>query len=225
MTVAEEQPQNAENVRQGNTRHAKRHRTLAHKWRLVSLPNKLIVIATVIIAISNGIYTFVALRTLREIRASSSDTHDLAVAAGNEAISSGKQAEAAKAQSEQAKAQTDKMAESLTKTDDLIRQATEQTKASNRVAKASEDAASLGRNNLELSRDSLHVQQRPWVGVDFVSGTFEDGIIKATAKFKNYGKSPAFRLTYHSVFDIKQPSILLKYNFTDARRTERGERG
>jgi hypothetical protein len=78
MTLTEEQPQNAESTAQSNSRKPKRHRTLAQKWRLVSLPNKLIVLATLVIAVSNGAYTFVALRTLREIKGSSSDTHSLA---------------------------------------------------------------------------------------------------------------------------------------------------
>ena len=102
MAVTEEQPENAESGTRADTRMAKPHRTLTQKWRLISLPNKIIALATVIIACSNFFYTVVALRTLSEIRSSSKDTHDLAVAAGKQAGDTHDLAEAAKGQIAQA---------------------------------------------------------------------------------------------------------------------------
>jgi hypothetical protein len=127
---------------------------LAHKWRLVSLNNKMVVGFTGVIAVATVLYTIVAGWQLYEIHSGAKDTHDLAVAAG-------KQADAAKAQSEQAKAQTEKMTESLSKTDELIRQATEQAKATNRLAQQAKRQADIAVNTLEA-------EERPWLGIDHI---------------------------------------------------------
>src|SRR6266446_1071593 len=61
-----------------------RQRTLGQRWRLISLPNKLMVIATIVIAIATAVNLFVAIAMWREMRASGTDTHELAVSAGKQ---------------------------------------------------------------------------------------------------------------------------------------------
>jgi len=56
-------------------------RTVVQKWRLTSFSNKVIVVATIVIAIANVIYTVISLLTLAEIRSGSGDTHRLSLAA------------------------------------------------------------------------------------------------------------------------------------------------
>jgi hypothetical protein len=55
------------------------------KWVQVAVHEKINVLLTLAIACSTTIYTCVPAKTLKEIRSSSSDTHDLAVAAKNQA--------------------------------------------------------------------------------------------------------------------------------------------
>jgi hypothetical protein len=76
-----------------------------------------------------------------EMHSSSGDTHDLAVAAGQ-------QATAANTQSQQAIAQTSNMAASLTKTDDLIRQATAQARATNDLAREAKRSADIAKTTM-----------------------------------------------------------------------------
>jgi type II secretory pathway component PulM len=85
MTGTEYKPENSIRAKDADTNKPKRHRTLLQKWDLLTLANKLIVIATIVIAVANSMYTVIALKTLREIQNSSSDTQSLASAANKEA--------------------------------------------------------------------------------------------------------------------------------------------
>jgi hypothetical protein len=63
----------------------RRHRTLKQKWALVSLNNQLTVIATLVIALATVVNLGVAVAMWNEMRKSGTDTHDLAVAANQQA--------------------------------------------------------------------------------------------------------------------------------------------
>jgi hypothetical protein len=83
MTVSKDESKNPIRAKEAGANKSKRHRTLSQKWRLLTLANKLIVIAT--IAIADSMYTWIALKTLREIQNGSSDTQHLAASANKEA--------------------------------------------------------------------------------------------------------------------------------------------
>jgi hypothetical protein len=100
-----------------------------------------------------------------------------------------------------------------TYTKDVSEKALDQSKATNRLAKSSEATVAVARDNLKLAESSLEVQQRPWVGVLGVNGSFENGVMKCVATLKNYGKSPAFHVTYHSSWSAEQPIVNFGYVF------------
>lgn len=158
----------------------KRHRGLAQRWRLVSLPNKLIVLATIVIAIANGTYTFVALRTLGEIRSGSKDTHDLAISAGKQA---------------------DK-AETISAS---IGQAVRAMVTGNKQAKDSMDKANAQNNAaLDATIASSHLDQRAWVYVSNPSLIQRPGQWPViTLDIINSGKTPASNVSYLQSSDIQ----------------------
>src|ERR1017187_2636582 len=83
MTVSKDESKNPIRAKEAGANKSKCHRTLSQKWRLLTLANKLIVIAT--IAIADSMYTWIALKTLREIQNGSSDTQHLPASANKEA--------------------------------------------------------------------------------------------------------------------------------------------
>lgn len=152
-------------------------------WIVARSPNFWTAIATVVIAVSTIFYTVYARRQWKEIHDSSSDTHDLAVAAG-------KQADAAKIQSEQAKAQTEKMTESLSKTDALITKATEQAAATNKLALET-------RRQADIAAKSFEAGERPWIGLDHINPPAKiavDSTPSTSLVYKNWGRGVAFHV-------------------------------
>jgi hypothetical protein len=129
--------------------------------------------------------TFLILKgQLKEMHDSGTDTHDLAVAAGQQAI-------AANTQSQQAIAQTSKMSESLKKTDDLI-------KATNVLAVQAKRQADAARDAMSAAAESSNQDRRPWVGLQSLQcnnckietdGSFVVGDLSAF--LVNTGKTPA----------------------------------
>jgi hypothetical protein len=63
----------------------RRRRTFKQKWALISLPNKLMVIATIVIAFATVVNLLVAWKMWREMHNSGTDTHSLAEAAAKQA--------------------------------------------------------------------------------------------------------------------------------------------
>jgi hypothetical protein len=166
---------------------------LWQRFRAGTIHNQLTVIFTALIFIATGVYAilsggqlYVMRHQLTEIKNSSADTHDLAIAAG-------KQADAAKTQSDQAVAQTDKMGKSLEKTDSLIR-------ATADLAAQAKRSANLSATNLQASQDAIHLDERPWIGI---AGVTTDGgtetqdafrVESVSIAFHNSGKTPAVRM-------------------------------
>jgi hypothetical protein len=66
-------------------------RTFKQRWAAISIPNKLMVYATVVIALASVINLFVAVRMWIEVRNGSVDTHTLAVAAGQSLLNAKEQ--------------------------------------------------------------------------------------------------------------------------------------
>jgi hypothetical protein len=129
-----------------------------------------------------------------EMHTSSRDTHDLAIAAKNQADRTKDVADAAKSQSEQAIAQTGKMRESLEKTDSLIR-------ATNDLATQAKRSADLSAAGLKASQDAIHLDERPWIGLIDVQTT---GGAETHDTFRvesviivihNSGKTPALKIS------------------------------
>src|SRR5207245_9581100 len=71
-------------VQRGMPTENHRHRTRGQRWILISLPNKLMVIATIVIAIATAVNLFVAIAMWHEMHATGTDTHELAVSAGKQ---------------------------------------------------------------------------------------------------------------------------------------------
>jgi hypothetical protein len=164
-------------------------------WKQTTIGNKLIIILTFTIALSNLFYVRYARKQwqvmsnqLAEMHSSSVDTHELAVAAGKQAV-------AANTQSQQAIAQTNKMTASLAKTDDLIRQTTDQAKATNRLAAEAERQAVASEGANAQTADLFRIQNRPWVGlygpITLSKATENPHRIEITTRIKNFGSLPA----------------------------------
>jgi len=63
----------------------RRRRTLKQRWALIFLPNKLMVIATIVIAVATLVKVGVAWKMWREVHSGGLDTDKLAEAAVNQA--------------------------------------------------------------------------------------------------------------------------------------------
>jgi hypothetical protein len=114
--------------------------------------------------------------------ATSVDTRNLAIAAGN-------QANAAVVQAVLTKAQVEKMGESLSRTSDLITQAARQVQAVNRLAQQAERSANISERTLRL----MEVQQRAWVALE-IPPRFQKSDNTVTWAVQNFGRSPASRV-------------------------------
>lgn len=161
----------------------KRKINLRGRWKRTATYNKMIAVATVVAAAATLFYAVFAALQLSEIKSSSSDTHDLAMAA--------------KQQAETAKAQSDKMSESLAQTKDLI-------KASNDLARQAKRQADVGSAGVEIARRSMRLEQRAWVGVSDINTvqTMQVGkVFTVNVVFKNTGKTPARNVRVAAVID------------------------
>jgi len=151
------EPSNSDNqTRDGKGKH---HVSLRGRWKRTATVNKMIAIATIIGAASTLAYAVFAAMQWNEIRKGSTDTHELAVQAKNQADRTKDIADAAKAQSEQAKAQTEKMKESLVKTDNLIR--------------ATSDLATVGRGELAIHQKEFSLEHGGQLDVSMGLFTFD----------------------------------------------------
>jgi len=149
-----------------------KQRTLAQKWRAVSLNNKLIVIFSGMTMLATIVYTSVAGWTLSEIHSGSKDTHDLALAA---------------------KAQAEKMT-SMSDAADKIRQAAEgMTKQETRLADSAEKSISASSAAVRQSIETARAEQRAWVSASVTQDGFPkpNSIFEAKVVFQNTGRTPA----------------------------------
>lgn len=152
-------------------------RTLRQKWALISLPNKLIVIATVVIAAATVVNLFVAWAMWKEVRKGGLDTHDLAVAAKAQA---GKMSDVSNAADKIREAANNMVVQDQRIADN----AKDSLNASNRQSKASLDA----------TVDNFKREERAWVGFQGIAdsrGFTETEPWKVTVVFFNSGRTPA----------------------------------
>ena len=177
-----------------------RRRSFVQRWRATALPNKAMVIATIIIAASNALYTVYARRTLEEIRSGSSDTKTLA--------------QSAKAQADALSDQYKEMVAARKQTDLLIEKATAQAQNTNdlaraaaRSAAASEASLKVGRDSLQFSETSIALQERAWIGVDDIrlKEPIQSGkAVKVVYSFHNPGRTPAGDVVLRSGWALNQ---------------------
>jgi hypothetical protein len=177
----------------------KRHRTPLQKWRLVSLPNKIIAIATVVIAGSNFLYTVVALHTLSEIRSGSKDTHTLA---------------------EAAKRQADK-AEIIST--NVQRAADQMERSANQAEITAGQSAVQSKTALEATIAQNQLDQRAWVGVKGVSLTplAIEKPVTAEVTLVNTGKThaQAAAISLHMNSETKRVTQLSVRGFNDPEKS------
>jgi len=163
------------------------------RWKQTTIANKWLVLTGAIVALGTigqvGIAVFTSHlmnRQLTEMKTSSADTHDLAVAA--------------EAQSKQAEEQTRKMSQSLEKTDSLIRQATTQAIATNNLAREAKRSA-------DIAQDAFQLNERPWVGIHELRFPRElalgDREIELAVILINTGRTPALNATIIGVWDFR----------------------
>jgi hypothetical protein len=80
MAIAKNQNANSDSAKNKNSKRAKKQSTTLQKWKLMTFANKIMSIATVVIACATCLYTYISLKTLSEIESGSIDTHKLAEA-------------------------------------------------------------------------------------------------------------------------------------------------
>jgi len=147
-------------------------------------------LATIVMALTMIVYTIYAGRQWKEMQSSGGDTHDLAIAAGE-------QAKAAQAQSEQAKAQVAKMA-------DLARAAKDQ-------ANAARTAAETAEQSFRFTRE---VVERPNVLFDRLDPQdFPGKLPKFLLTFRNQGRSLATNVIGNTTFGLRPGEIEDVFNF------------
>ncbi|MFY9855808.1 MAG: hypothetical protein WAK26_18215 [Terracidiphilus sp.] len=78
MALTEDQSQSPEATSCKDAHKKKRHRTLAQKWRLVSLPNKAMVVATIVMTGFTGVLAWVSYQQSCAMRKSNEITQELA---------------------------------------------------------------------------------------------------------------------------------------------------
>jgi hypothetical protein len=148
---------------------------------------------TFVIAISTFFYTIFAGWTLDEIHSGSADTHNLAVAAKNQAADTGDISQAAQDQVDAANEisdAADSFSETAGSTDNKIGEA---EKDFRRMAKAAEDNAAQSKRSLDAAIDQARLDQRAWLAIAPLIPEAFDPSKPATGKigFINTGKTPA----------------------------------
>jgi hypothetical protein len=142
--------------------------------------------ATVWMAIFTMMLTVLSGLTWWEIHSGGTDTHDLAVAAGQQAVAAGKQADAAGKQVSSTKDLADRMKDQADGTKVIAQQAVIQANANKRLAQNAVDT-------LKNTRDSFQDEQRAWVGVQDAGGAAPTETLpwRVRIVFFNSGRSPA----------------------------------
>lgn len=128
-----------------------------------------------------GTLVFIALQW-HEMKTGSVDTHNLAIAAGN-------QAKASNDQSKTSASQLCEMEKALKRQDELIKQVTSQAKSANSLAASSARNAKAAEEAVREAKE----EDRPWLGfVKFNPSTPVSGqVMHLDALVQNSGKSPA----------------------------------
>lgn len=179
-------------------------RTLKQKWRLVSINNKLVVLFAGVTAIATVIYCFVAWWTLREIRGGSVDTHNLAVAASNQAewakrlaTNMQTQADRTKELSEGTKVLAERMKDQADRTKTIADQAIIQAQAAQVTADAARRSADAATSAAATDKSALETQTSPWLGITAEEASYAVSVnpggvsMGIRIKLHNYGNSPA----------------------------------
>jgi hypothetical protein len=167
--------------------HAKSH----DRWTLLF---------TCVIAVSSALYTLFAGWTLHEIRSGSADTHDLAIAAAQQASHTEEIAQAAQDQVDAANEISD-AADSFSETsetavEEFKKAAADSVAASKRAANNAERAITEATNN---SKIALRISERPYITIENVRF---DPALDSTKNFffikfdmHDSGRTPALKVT------------------------------
>jgi hypothetical protein len=157
-------------------RKPRRNRTFGQKWGLISLPNRIMVVATVVIAFATAVNLLVAGAMWYEMHEGGTDTHTLADAAQKEAGNMANVSDAA----------------------DKIRKAAQEMVAQDqRIAdnaqKALDASNKQSKSALDASIANARLDQRAWVApIGITNLNFKVGEpITFAVIFENSGKSPA----------------------------------
>ncbi len=170
--------------------------SLRARWRKVSLPNKLTVFCTFIIALATVWYAIVARQQweamtaqLDQIKSGSAQTDRLIAATKNLVTAAASQAESAAAQSGSMK--------------DLAQRALAQATASNRLATEAKRSADISQAAMEAGIKATQLDQRAWVGLsEFATVGGAQSADGRTFSFqsvriavRNSGRTPAINLS------------------------------
>jgi hypothetical protein len=178
------------------------HRTFKQKWALISLPNKLMVISTVAIALATVVNLGVAGAMWREMHSGGVETHNLAAAAKDQATSTHDLAAAARTQADEASKQAAAAKSQSDNTEKLATAASKQvTKLQAGVDQTAKLASAAARAN-DIAKQAMEAQTRPWIGIEGelrlakTNLTNDDITIEFDFKLRNYGQSPATKVAY-----------------------------
>jgi hypothetical protein len=170
------------------------------RWQLVF---------TFVIAVSTFFYTIFAGWTLHEIHSGSADTHNLAVAAANQASHTEEIAQAAQDQVDAANEISD-AADSFSETAEVAVE--EFRRAAGDSAAASKQSAANAERTIKNAQQSFREEQRAWVGIagQGVSQFEPKKPIILFADFGNSGRTPARNVmtrTASMLIDARSPIL------------------
>ena len=134
-----------------------------------------------------------------EMHAGGKDTHDLAVAAGNQATWTQRLADSAKIQSDKTQALADRTKDLA----DRMKDQADQTKAiavqAIVQARAAQEFAAEAANSVRVARDAMYLEQRPWVGIEIIDILAPNQSPELKVVIQNSGKTPALQWRDESI--------------------------
>lgn len=152
--------------------------------------------ATVWIAVFTVVLAAVGALTLFEVIEGGTDTHNLAVAAGNQATWTQRLATSAGTQADRTKDLADRMKEQADRTKTMADQAIVQANAGKELAQNSVDT-------LHNTQNAFRDEQRAWIGVEGtnnIKGFSETEPWRVTVIFFNSGRTPARNVQTSGMF-------------------------
>lgn len=162
-----------------------------------------------VVCVIYGFQLHVMKSQLAEMKGGSTDTHELAVQAKNQADAAKAQSDATKAQAESTKAVATSGLDQAKATNKLAVESARSADAAVANSKAAQMTAVTAQKNLLLAERVLFVQERPWVGTSIFNATVDsDGKISGTIAFNNFGRSPAFDVEMRTACTITKPPDL-----------------
>jgi TolA-binding protein len=181
---------------------------LRQRWQQTSLPNKLMIGASLLMAFGTLFYAAVAVFQYRMMREQSETTKAQLEAMRQQSNTIQGQLDTMKDQASTMREQTDTLKDSLTETQKIVRQNEQAVKAAGISAGAAQTSANATVEGARIAGRALSIGNRPYVGATVtVANLGDDKIPVFTISLTNAGNTPARDLHAVATIDPRKNSL------------------